>query len=52
MLASTVSFVGILFVVATLGYVAAGWPMGDAAYMVLLTMFSVGFGEVHPINTP
>ena len=24
----------------------------DASYMVLLTVYTVGYGEVHPINTP
>ncbi len=34
------------------GYVVAGWSWGDAIYMVVLTIFSVGYGEVRPINTP
>ena len=51
LLSSTILYVGVLFVVSTAGYVAAGWTLGDAAYMVLLTVFSVGFGEVHPIDT-
>ena len=51
MLVATLVYVGVLFVLATLGYMAAGWTLGDAAYMVLLTIFSVGFGEVHPIDT-
>lgn len=51
MLVATLIYVGVLFVTATLGYMAAGWTLGDAAYMVLLTIFSVGFGEVQPIDT-
>ncbi len=31
---------------------AAGWSLTDASYMVLLTVFTVGYGEVRPINTP
>jgi trk system potassium uptake protein TrkA/voltage-gated potassium channel len=50
-LTGTLSFVAALFCVSTLGYISAGWPMGDAAYMVLLTIFSVGYGEVRPIDT-
>lgn len=50
-LAGTLIYVAIVFVAATLGYVAAGWSAGDAAYMVTLTIFSVGYGEVHPIDT-
>lgn len=37
---------------ATLGYMEAGWNLADASYMVVLTVYSVGYGEVHPINTP
>ncbi|MBS0250939.1 MAG: NAD-binding protein [Proteobacteria bacterium] len=37
---------------ATLGYMEAGWSLADASYMVVLTVYSVGYGEVHPINTP
>jgi voltage-gated potassium channel len=45
-------FVAVVFVLATLGFVHAGWSFADAIYMVTLTIFSVGFGEVHPIDTP
>lgn len=41
-----------VFCAATAGFMAAGWSLGDAAYMVTLTIFSVGYGEVHPIDTP
>ena len=51
-LTRALAFVCIVFVLATAGFVAAGWSLGDAAYMVTLTIFSVGFGEVNPINTP
>jgi Trk K+ transport system NAD-binding subunit len=50
-LAATLIFVGIVFFAATIGYTVAGWSLGDSAYMVLLTIFSVGYGEVHPIDT-
>ena len=50
-LAVALIFVGAIFVTATLGYVSAGWSVGDAAYMVTLTIFSVGYDEVHPVNT-
>ncbi|HSJ02771.1 MAG: TrkA family potassium uptake protein [Verrucomicrobium sp.] len=36
---------------STLGYRLAGWPWVDALYMVVITVFGVGFGEVHPIDT-
>lgn len=50
-LAIALGFVAIVFTIATIGYVAAGWKLGDAAYMVTVTIFSVGYDEVHPINT-
>lgn len=51
LLAGTLLFVAGVFAISTIGYVRAGWPLGDAAYMVLLTIFSVGYGEVRPIDT-
>ncbi len=50
-LIGTLVFVAIVFIIATFGYVAAGWSISDAAYMVTLTVFSVGYGEVRPIDT-
>jgi voltage-gated potassium channel len=51
LLIGTLIFVAAVFIAATTAYVLAGWPVGDAAYMVTLTIFSVGYGEVHPIDT-
>ena len=51
LLSGTIVWVGCVFVVSTIGYAIAGWPLGDAAYMVLLTIYSVGYGEVRPIDT-
>lgn len=45
------AYMAVVFVVATGGFMWAGWRAGDAAYMVTLTIFSVGYGEVHPIDT-
>ena len=54
-------FRNLLFVVAAMlvvgagavtAYMMAGWPLGDALYMVLLTVYTVGYGEVRPIDTP
>jgi voltage-gated potassium channel len=47
--------VAALFVIggcAVVAYMMAGWSAGDALYMVLLTVYTVGYGEVHPIDTP
>lgn len=51
-LVRALAFVGVVYVLATAGFVAAGWSVDDAFYMVTLTIFSVGYGEVHPIDTP
>ena len=47
-----VAFVLAVGVLATTAYMAAGWSFSDAVYMVTLTVYSVGYGEVHPIDTP
>lgn len=38
-------------VTASAGYVIAGWTLSDATYMVVITVFSVGYGEVQPVTT-
>ncbi|MGD9812028.1 MAG: TrkA family potassium uptake protein [Sphingobium sp.] len=50
-LLGAVAFVFAVFLVSSELYVLEGWSLGDATYMVILTIFSVGYGEVHPINT-
>ena len=51
-LASILGFVLVVVILATVAYMHAGWSFGDALYMVLLTVYTVGYGEVRPINTP
>lgn len=51
-LVSILLFMGVVVVLATLAYMAAGWTFTDASYMVLLTVYTVGYGEVRPIDTP
>src|SRR4051812_9776806 len=48
--------VGLLFIASvmalgTTGYVLAGWALKDALYMVVITIFTVGYGEVRPVDT-
>jgi voltage-gated potassium channel len=38
--------------VGTAGYMLIeGWSLLDAVYMTITTIFTVGFGEVHPMST-
>jgi voltage-gated potassium channel len=37
---------------AVIAYVAAGWSLADAVYMVIVTVYTVGYGEVQPVTTP
>jgi voltage-gated potassium channel len=39
-------------IAAVAGYMIAGWELLDAIYMVVITVFSVGYGEVQPLSTP
>ena len=39
-------------VIAILGYVWFGWTPLEAIYMVVITIFGVGYGEVQPLETP
>ncbi|WP_425396075.1 potassium channel family protein [Aeoliella sp.] len=39
-------------VAATATYVGHGWKLDDAIYMVVITIFGVGYGEVQPVDSP
>ncbi len=43
-------FMALVMVVGVIGYVAAGWGWSDAVYMVVISIFTVGYGEVRPIR--
>ncbi len=40
-----------VMIVATIAYMTAGWSFRDALYMVIVTVYTVGYNEVRPINT-
>lgn len=37
---------------ATVAYWGAGWSLLDALYMVVITVFGVGYGEIRPVEDP
>ena len=41
----------LICVFAAFGYIAAGWDAMDAVYMVIITIFGVGYGEVQPVTS-
>ncbi len=49
-------FFTIAFLIAAIGIFGysflEGWNLIDSIYMTLITITTVGFGEVHPLNTP
>jgi voltage-gated potassium channel len=47
-----VCFVLAVVALATTGYWLAGWSLADAFYMVIITVYTVGYGEMHPVDTP
>ena len=42
----------VICIVGVIGYLIAGWNLFDAMYMVVITIFGVGYGEVHDVRTP
>jgi voltage-gated potassium channel len=44
-------FVLFVSVLATIGYMLSGWSLADALYMSVLTIFTVGYEEVRPVDT-
>lgn len=45
-------FFALTCVAAVVGYTLAGWTLLEAIYMVVITIFGVGYGEVRPIEEP
>ena len=50
-LSAAISFVLLVSALATFAYVEDGWTLRDAAYMVVLTVFTVGYEEVEPVRS-
>ena len=38
--------------IAVIGYSLSGWSLLDSIYMVVITIFGVGYGEVKPLDSP
>lgn len=51
-LAIAFAAVQVVFAYGVAGYMLQGWTFGEAAFMVVTTLSTVGYGEVRPINTP
>jgi len=45
-------FIALVCAASIAAYVGCGWSLGDAVYMVVMTVYTVGYNEVRPINTP
>ena len=40
-----------LILIGTGGYmIIEGWPVSDAVYMTIITLATVGYGEVHQVS--
>ena len=50
-LAAGIGYVLLVVAAATAAYVSQGWSVGDALYMVVITIYTVGYDEVHPVDT-
>jgi len=44
-------FLALTSVVGTVGYMLSGWDFLDAVYMVVITIFGVGYGEVRQLGS-
>lgn len=51
-IAKGIVLLGVIVAIGVVGYVLAGWPWIDALYMVVITIFGVGYGEVRSVEEP
>src|SRR4051794_23435704 len=47
-----IAYMLVVMALATIAYVVAGAALSDALYMVIITVYTVGYGEIVPITTP
>lgn len=50
-LAAPTLLFGAIIALSTLGYIHLGWAPFNALYMVVITVFSVGYGEIEPVDS-
>ena len=50
-LTGTIFFV-LTNIIGVIGYQLFGWTLLDSVYMVVITVFGVGYGEIQPLETP
>jgi voltage-gated potassium channel len=46
------ALLGAIVAIGVTGYVLAGWSVIDSLYMVVITIFGVGYGEVRSVESP
>ena len=45
------AFFILTIIIAVFGYILFGWTLLESVYMVVITIFGVGYGEVKPLET-
>ena len=45
------AFFILTIIIAVIGYIFFGWTLLESVYMVVITIFGVGYGEVKPLET-
>lgn len=47
-----IAFELVVMLLAVVAYLSQGWSLRDAVFMVVTTVYTVGYGEVRPVDTP